>query len=340
MSKRSICIFMAAVLMALVFAGCASMKDSAETATTAAPAASMSNQGEAAGRAEVSKAEEAPAMDADGKTSSAVDSIAGGGITFSDVSNVILAERKIIRSANLSIEVENFDEAMNNINSIILGIGIVQNSNVTTDRVYVDGEVKLVKSGTIVLRVDKDKFESVINKVKGIGEVYEESINGEDVTEKYFDIESRLRLLRLEQSKLEAYLARLDRLEEIFKVESKLTEIRYEIESLTSNLNRLNSLVELSTITIMMREKRPGAVDKPLTYGQRLLNRLENSLMGTVEFLGDLLIFIVSAIPVLIVIGLAILLGVFVYRRIPKKRKEPATGIVIKTAGEDEKKNG
>ncbi|MGI6668428.1 MAG: DUF4349 domain-containing protein [Acetivibrionales bacterium] len=340
MYRRSTCIFMAAILIMLVFAGCASGHKAADTATSAAPRTAVSNYGGAAS-ADISR--ESPAAEEvtdDGEFESVVDSIAGGGISLTDVSNAILAERKIIRSANLSIEVENFDEAMNNINSIILGIGIVQNSNVTTDRVYVDGEVKLYRSGTIVLRVDKNKFESVINKVKGTGEVYEESINGEDVTEKYFDIESRLRLLRMEQSKLEAYLAKLDKLEEIFKVESKLTEIRYEIEKLTSNLNRLNSLVELSTITITMREKRPGAVGKPLTYGQRLLNRLKNSLMGTVEFMGDLLIFIISAIPVLVVLGLVILLGVFIYRRIPKRRKEPGTGITSKTGSGEEKKNG
>jgi len=339
MFKRSTCIFMAIVLMTLVFAGCASGYKSAGT-TAEAPRAAPSKY-DSAYSAEIpegGKTEEVLDKGANGENESAVDSLAGGGITFSDVSNVILAERKIIRSADLSIEVENFDKAMNNINSIILGIGIIQNSNITTDRVYVDGEVKLYRSGTIVLRVDKNKFESVINKVKGIGEVYEESIHGEDVTEKYIDIESRLRLLRLEQSKLEAYLSKLEKLEEIFKAESRLTEIRYEIESLTSNLNRLNSLIELSTITITMREKRPGTVDKPLTYGQRLLNRLKNSLMNVVVFLGDLLIFIVSGIPVLIVLALAVLLGVFIYRRIPKKRKEPV--ITNKTGNGDEKKSG
>jgi hypothetical protein len=340
MYKRSTCIFMAAILILLVFTGCASAHKSGSTMSAAAPQAPAANYDKAESESirDSGMLGEEPAYEDGVNYGSEVDSIAGGGITLTDVSNVILAERKIIRSANLSIEVENFDEAMNNINSIILGIGIVQNSNVTTDRVYVGDEVKLVKSGTIVLRVDKSKFESVINKVKGVGEVYDESINGEDVTEKYFDIESRLRLLRLEQSKLEAYLAKLDKLEEIFKAESKLTEIRYEIESLTSNLNRLSSLVELSTITVMMREKRPGAVDKPLTYGQKLLNKLKDSLMNLVEFLGDLLIFIVSAIPVLIVLGLAIWLGVFIYRRIPKKRKEPV--IMSKPGNGDEKKNG
>lgn len=251
------------------------------------------------------------------------DSLAGTGGTLDNVNNAILAERKIIRSANLTIEVENFDEACNNINSIILGIGIIQQSNINTDRVYVDGNLKLVKNGTIVLRVDKDKFDTVINNLKGVGDVYNLAINGQDVTDRFVDTESRLRLLKLEQSRLEAYLVKLENLDQIFKTESRLTEIRQEIESLTGNLNKMSSLVELSTITITMNEKYPGSekVTKPLTYGQRLLNKLKLSLESSVEFLGDLLIFVISAIPVLILIGLFVMLGVFIYRKIPGRTR-------------------
>ena len=81
-------------------------------------------------------------------------------------------ERKVIRSASLDIEVESFDKAFSNIETIITGIGFIQETNINTDRVYVDDEVNLVKSGTIVLRVDRTKFDAVLNKLRGVGEVY------------------------------------------------------------------------------------------------------------------------------------------------------------------------
>lgn len=249
------------------------------------------------------------------------DSLAGFGGASVDVENVILAERKIIRSANLTIEVEDFDTAFSNIENIILGIGFIQETNINTDRVYIDGEVKLVKSGSIVLRVDKTKFDNVISKLRGIGDVYNYTTNGEDVTEQYFDIESRLRLLKLEQEKLESYLAKLDDLDDIFKVESRLTELRYQIESLTGKLNKLSSLVDLSTITIQLNEKRPDYNPKPVTYGERLLNSLKESFAEVVEFLGDLLVFTVSALPALILLALLILICVWIFRKIVRKSK-------------------
>lgn len=345
MFKRFFGISMAVVLMISIFAGCgAATKNSASTDNAmeqGAPAANAGNKvgvtfGEAADIYGTDEKDGEVKGDAGSYTApeepqapSVADSLAGNGNTIENVANAILAERKIIRSANLTIEVENFDEACNNINSMILGIGIIQESNISTERVYVKDQLKLIKSGTIVLRVNKDKFDSVVNNLKGIGDVYNQAINGQDVTDKYVDTESRLRLLRLEQNRLEAYLMKLDDLDKIFRTESRLTEIRQEIESLTGNLNKMSSLVELSTITITMNEKHPdsGQKPKPVTYGQKLLDNLKSSLEGVVTFLGELLIIVVAAIPVLLLLGLFILLGVFIYRRIPKKSNEVVTPI-------------
>ncbi len=329
MRRRLFVILLVLSLVITVMAGCSSMKGAESTGTAQSPRAAADYSsvktefGEAMdmddGAYNSAMPEEAPAP------APTADSLAGVGSTTVDVSNAILAERKIIRSANLTIEVENFDTSFSSIESIILGIGFIQETNINTDRVYVDGETKLVKSGSIVIRVDKTKFDSVINKLRGIGDVFNYTTNGEDVTEQYFDVESRLRLLELEQGKLEAYVAKLDKLDEIFKAESRLTEIRYQIESLTGKLNKLSSLVDLSTITVHMNERRPGYDPKPLTYGDKLLNSLKDSLLEVVEFMGDVLLFIVAALPVLVFLGLCILLGVWLYKKITKRRKAETT---------------
>ncbi len=329
MNKKNYAIILTVLLILATFAGCGSNSyKTSDSAPAAAPSAASEdvmvesfseNYGSAAKGSNSGYAEESQSAESD-----KADSLAGIGGSTVDVSNVILAERKIIRSANLTIEVEDFDTAFNNIESIILGIGFIQETNIDTDKVYVDEEQRLVKSGTLVLRVDKTSFDSVLGKLKGIGDVYNFTTNGQDVTVQYVDVESRLRLLKVEQEKLEAYLAKLDDLDDIFRIESRLTDIRYQIESLTGNLNKMTSLVDLSTITIQMNEKYPGYEPKKVTYGDRLLDSLKDSLLKVVEFLGNFLIFIVAALPVLLVLGIFILIVIFIYKRIPKKRKETA----------------
>jgi tRNA(Ile)-lysidine synthase TilS/MesJ len=104
---------------------------------------------------------------------------------------------------------DDFDAAYGKISSLILGIGFVQETNINTDRVYIDNVLKLVKNGTIVLRVDRSKFDKVLNGLKEIGAVTNWSIQGEDVTEKYYDTESRLKLLRLEEERVIEYLKKI-----------------------------------------------------------------------------------------------------------------------------------
>lgn len=352
MFKRFLAISMTVILILATFAGCGASTNSSapqegyagDRAATEAVAANevKTTSTETAdifgsGNEEVAVGEAESADAAKGNDAAVyAGSLAGTGSSFENVSNAILTERKIIRSANLTIEVENFDEASNSINSIILGIGIVQQSNIITEKYYIEDKLKLIKKGTIVLRVNKDKFDTVVNNLKGIGDVYNQAINGQDVTDRFVDTESRLRLLKLEQGRLEAYLMKLEDLDKIFRTESRLTEIRQEIESLTGSLNKMSSLVELSTITITMNEKYPDSGQKPktLTYGQKLLDNLKSSLEGVVTFLGELLIIVVAAVPVLLLLGLFVLPGLFIYRRIPKKPKDTITAVKKENAGD------
>lgn len=341
MKKRIIGLLLVVILIIAAFAGCGASttsevaptyRDGMQNAVAGKPVAGGSNGSSAnseiavAGDSTAFKSGSAQSSEAQAASAQA-DSIGGGVNLTQDVNNAILSERKIIRSANVTLEVENFDEAYGKIDTFILGIGFIQETNINTDRIYVDNKQKLIKKGTIVLRVDKQKFEKVLNNLKGIGTVFNWTINGEDVTDKYFDVESRLRLLKFEETRLEEYLKKLTDIDQIFKTESRLTDIRQEIESLTGNLKKMDDLVELSTITINMNEKYPDsvAVVKPKTYGQRLLTDLIDSMKGVVDFCGELVIIIVTALPVLVMLALFVILVLYIYRRISgKNRRKPA----------------
>lgn len=332
MGKRIIGVFLTVFILLSVFAGCGAARSgngagAAKTSARAAAApasvqfteeqkAVAANEGDFGGVQTTEAAEQPAAPSEDG-------AVIGGGNLNTDVNNAILAERKIIRSANVTVEVESFDEAYGKINNFILGIGFIQETNINTERTYVDSKLKLIKRGTITIRVDREKFDSVLNSIQGIGDVYNWSINGQDVTDKYIDTESRLRLLKLEEGKLEEYLKKVTDLDQIFKIESQLTNIRQQIESLTGNLKKMSDLVDLSTITITMNEKSPGQVVpvKEKTYGQRLLSNLSDSLKGIVNFCGELLIILVAALPVLILLGLFIIIILFIYKRVTRNKK-------------------
>jgi hypothetical protein len=231
-----------------------------------------------------------------------------------------------VSNANISVEVDNFDAAYGKIEYIISNVGYVQESKINKTKHYVDNKEVLVTSGVIIIRVDSDKFSSVLKDIKGLGLLTDENIKTDDVTEKFFDIDSRLRLIRYEESRLEEYLKKIQDPDTIFKTEKRLTEIRHEIEQLTGTLNKLSNLVKLSTITINMNEKAPDSKIEPVepTYVSKLKDNFLDSLSGVIEFLGNLLIIVVAALPVLVLLGLMLLIVYFVSKKFLKlKIKKP-----------------
>lgn len=335
MVKRILCLFVAVILLLSLFVGCGTSSRKADTArgemsakmeqaqTVAGRNGSMGGEGNGSSTAAAAPAEQPKSEEAKAEPGAAVDadSIAGSGSAGQSFNNAILAQRKVIRNANVAIEVEDFDVAYGKINTIISNFGFVQQSNIKKDKVYVNNEMKLITKGVIVIRIDKTKFDSVMHDLKGLGTVLDENINVEDVSGQYFDVESRLRLLRFEEGRLEEYLKKQTDPKFIFETERQLTNIRHEIESLTGTLQKWNDLIALSTITINMNEKIPGAVDQPAkekTYWQRLLNNFLDSIKGVVSFCGELLMLLVQAIPVLILLGAFVLIVLAIYRRVSK----------------------
>lgn len=225
--------------------------------------------------------------------------IVATGVENQPLVNAILAQRKIVRNANVSILVDNYEKTYGKIQSMVenSGIGYIQQSSVTKQGVY-------GKSGMIVVRVEADKFSQILNSVKGLGEVIDANESTEDITEKFYDTESELRLLKYEQSRLEEYLKKITDPDIIFKTESRLTEIRHQIESLTGTLNKLSDLVKLSTITINITEKGVDTNNKlkEKTYTEKLFGGFSDSLKGVGNFFGELILLLVSLLPVLMIL--------------------------------------
>lgn len=331
MKKRVFFLFVSVILIVSLLIGCASGKKSGSAASGPVTSSKSSYEGKSAEYDTPAASEVSVERETDNSKSdkeAAMDNataITGGGSSVSQsISNAILTERKIIRKANVTVEVENFDQAQGKINTFILGVGYIQESNINTEKYYVDSEVKLVKNGIIVVRVDKDKFDKVLNDIKGIGLVLGESVGTDDVTEKFFDVESRLRLLKFEEERLEEYMKKLQDPDSIFKTQSRLTDIRHEIEGLTGTLRKLSDLTELSTITINLHEKIPFEDKnkiKPKTYGERLRENFLDSIKGVISFCGELLIFIAQILPVLIILALLSLAALALYRRFSKRNR-------------------
>ena len=116
------------------------------------------------------------------------------------------------------------------------------------------------------------KFNESLDEIrKTSNRLIVETISGQDVTEEFVDIETRLKTKKEVEKRYIEFLSRAKNIEEILKIENELRVIREEIEAKEGRLKFLNDRVAYSTINLNIYQnfdytgassKKPGFLNK------------------------------------------------------------------------------
>jgi hypothetical protein len=104
----------------------------------------------------------------------------------------------------------------------------------------------------LTIRVPQDQFFPALERLEGLGEVRSRNVGSEDVSERFIDLEARLRSSLREEESLLNLLSRANQVSEVLTIERELSRVRAEIERLQGQLNFLERRVELATISISL----------------------------------------------------------------------------------------
>lgn len=113
-------------------------------------------------------------------------------------------------------------------------------------------EVDLAGSerATVVYRVPAAEFRPALDAIGDVGALRRQSIESEDVTAQYSDLEARVTTLRTSITRLQGFLSETTDVNQIASLESELTRREAELESIESQRRVLADQVSLSTITV------------------------------------------------------------------------------------------
>jgi hypothetical protein len=124
------------------------------------------------------------------------------------------------------------------------------------------GFVSVQTDAQITIRVPAERFEAALTAVETTGKVQTRSVEALDVGAEYRDLSIRLRTAESVRGRLEAMLARAEKVDEALRVEQELERIVREIELLKGQLRSLADRVAYSTLAIAFRpEARPDLDD-------------------------------------------------------------------------------
>ena len=234
---------------------------------------------------------------------------------------------KLIRRAELTIQTEAFDQAVQGLQRLTESCGGYFEHSSVYGGSYRDADAR--RSGEYVVRVPGEQYQSFLSATGELGYVTQCTQTSQDVGEEYFDTESRLKTQRTKQERLLALLEKAQTMEEIIALESALSEVEYQIEQYTSTLNRYDALVDFSTFTIYLQEtaKVTQQVGETASLAQRLAAGVRSSLEGLVRGSREALVWVSYHVVWLVVLaalaGAGIVLGRRRYRRRLPPRQEP-----------------
>src|SRR5699024_10408113 len=122
--------------------------------------------------------------------------------------------------------------------------GYIVDSNINED------EEEGSKNGHITARIPQEDFKSFIKTVEeGSSKVLENSTSGEDVTEEYVDLESRLKSKEVVEDRVLAVVGEADKTGDLLNISNGLAEVQEEIEALKGQINYLDDKSDLATVS-------------------------------------------------------------------------------------------
>jgi len=231
------------------------------------------------------------------------------------------AERMIVYTVRLSLEVQDADRASSDIAAIASQFkGYVAGSNLTRDA---KGRMR----GTLTLRIPAESLDAAQKQIEAVGlKVLSRNRDSRDVTDQYADLGAQLKNLEATEAELRKLLEtvreRTGKAEDILAVYTRLTEIRTKIEQIKGQMNVLEKTSALATMTVDLTPREEVQVLEPETWvPNRTAAQALRALVQALQAIIDLAIWLVLfVLPVLIVLLLPFVLLALILRAIIKRR--------------------
>lgn len=235
-----------------------------------------------------------------------------------------VSPRKLIRTVRLGLIVADGERAAAEARRIAAAAGGYvgeSHSNRWSGQVHV----------RMTLRIPNAALDAALEELRALAErVDSEHQETSDVTDRYVDLEARIKTLELTEAELQSLLAESRaegrKIDGIMAIYRELTEIRSKSEALQGQLNLLTSQVSYSTVHLSL-DPDEAANPQTLDTWQPLVVVRDSwrTLIVVLRGLADFAIFAVIVLaPIFLLVGLVLWLIVRGWRKIRRRVRRPA----------------
>ena len=242
--------------------------------------------------------------------------VGSGGVSGS--TEVLDPNRKIIKTVRESVETEKYDDFIKNIRESVAGLGgYISSANQSGDSYY--GEENY-RNSYFTIRIPAEKLDEFTSKIASAAVVtsYSEGMN--DVTGAYVDIESRIAVLRAEETALLQMLTEASNVSTTLEIRKRLLEVQSDLASFEAQKNTYDSLIAYSTVYLNVYEVRRAEAVNP-GFFEEVGGVFNDSLYEIGVGLRDFAVWFLGNIIYIVIFAGAVTGGVLLYINIRKKTR-------------------
>ncbi|WP_159637220.1 DUF4349 domain-containing protein [Sphingobacterium composti Ten et al. 2007 non Yoo et al. 2007] len=220
-----------------------------------------------------------------------------------------LQKKKIIRSGSISVETQDIKKAKETIDALLHSFnGYYEEENTSAGSTYTNYTLKL--------RIPAQSFENFIKKLEsGNDKITDKSIQSEDISIQYYDVESRLKSKRTYLEQYQNMVKSAKNVKDLLEIQEQIRQLQEDIESSESLLRNLSGQVSYSTLSVNLYHANPSSS----AYSVSFFSKIKDALVTGWNLIEIIFLGIVTIWPIIIAVGLLIF-GWKRYKRNKEKR--------------------
>lgn len=241
------------------------------------------------------------------------------------------ADRKIIRNADLTMEVNSTTDASHRVTSIAESHGGFVVTSESKQREEADSGKRTLDI-KLVVRIPSNQFGLALDEIRSLASnMREDNVSGQDVTEEFIDLEARIKTQRALELQFLEIMKQASKVADALEVQRQLADVRTEIEKLEGRKRFLENRSSLSTITVNLEAPKQITVSTT-GFGRTLRETVSDS----VDLGAGLILFLIRFVIIMIPITLFVLLPLgLVLRYLVRRAKRIRLATALSTPAAD-----
>lgn len=237
-----------------------------------------------------------------------------------DDTDIEASSRKLIKNRTMDVQTVEYDQFISDLKSWVNTLGGYIESSSESGNSYYSSSLRY---SDFTIRIPSDCYDEFAEAIGDMATVTYSYEYVNDVTSTYVDIEARLTALTTERDSFLALMEKAETVEEILQIQSYLTDVNYEIESYTAQLKTYDDKISYSTFYINVSEVRriSTEVSNPTVF-ERIGSNLSDNFYDIGEGFKDAFVWIVSALPYLVLVAIPVIIVVIIVKVAVKKGKK------------------